>query len=57
MMKAIKPLFVTQLYVSKLLDTPFIDILEVEASCHSVAEDDLAGQQWCEDNGYQGYTS
>ena len=23
----------------------------------SIAEDDLAGQQWCEDNGYSGYTS
>ena len=56
-MKAIKPLFVTQLYVSKLSDVNRIDILELEASCHSIAEDDLAGQQWCEDNGYQGYTS
>lgn len=57
MMKAIKPLFVTQLYVSKLSDVNRIDILELEASCHSIAEDDFAGQQWCEDNGYQGYTS
>ena len=56
-MKAIKPLFVTQLYVSKLSDVSIIDISELEASCHSIAEDDLAGQQWCEDNGYQGYTS
>ena len=23
----------------------------------SLAEDDLAGQKWCEENGYQGYTS
>jgi uncharacterized protein (TIGR02466 family) len=27
------------------------------ASCFSIAEDDEAGQDWCEENGYAGYTS
>ncbi len=57
LMKVIKQLFVTQLYVAKLSDVNIIDILELEASCRSIAEDDLAGQQWCKDNGYSGYTS
>ena len=30
---------------------------ELEASCYSIAEDDEAGQEWCEENGYPGYTS
>jgi uncharacterized protein (TIGR02466 family) len=29
----------------------------MEASCFAIAEDDEAGQQWCEDNAYPGYTS
>ena len=56
-MKSITPLFVTQLYVSNLSSVGELDISELEVSCHSIAEDDLAGQQWCEDNGYSGYTS
>ena len=53
-MKSITPLFVTQLYVSNLSSVGELDISELEVSCHSIAEDDLAGQQWCEDNGYSG---
>ncbi len=30
---------------------------ELETSCYSIAQDDDAGQDWCEDNGYPGYTS
>jgi uncharacterized protein (TIGR02466 family) len=29
----------------------------MEASCWSIAQDDEAGQAWCEANGYPGYTS
>ena len=29
----------------------------LHASCFSIAEDDEAGQAWCEENGYPGYTS
>ncbi len=57
-MTQIKSLFSTRLYraeLSEFGDT--VDTEELEASCLSIAEDDEAGQQWCEDNGYPGYTS
>ena len=44
-MKSITPLFVTQLYVSNLSSVGELDISELEVSCRSIAEDDLAGQQ------------
>ena len=56
-MKSITPLFITQLYLSNLSIVGELDISELEVSCRSIAEDDLAGQQWCENNGYSGYTS
>jgi uncharacterized protein (TIGR02466 family) len=49
-----RSLFATRLYHSKL---EAIDASELEASCLSIAEDDEAGQQWCEENGFPGYTS
>ncbi|MGH1426272.1 MAG: TIGR02466 family protein, partial [Pseudooceanicola sp.] len=57
-MPDIKSLFATRLYRAALsgLGTP-IDPAELETSCYSIAEDDEAGQQWCEDNDYPGYTS
>jgi uncharacterized protein (TIGR02466 family) len=57
-MTQISSLFVTRLYQARLaeLGAP-IDIPELEASCWSIAEDDEAGQTWCEENGYPGYTS
>lgn len=54
-MAQIKSLFVTRLYHAALADD--IDRTELEASCYSIAEDDDAGQEWCEANGYPGYTS
>lgn len=57
-MPQIESLFVTRLYHAKLSEqSPKIDADELEASCYSIAEDDEAGQQWCEDNDYPGYTS
>ncbi len=53
-MTHIKSLFVTRLYQAPLGD---IDTAELEASCYSIAEDDEAGQEWCEENGFPGYTS
>ncbi|MEO0372501.1 MAG: TIGR02466 family protein [Pseudomonadota bacterium] len=51
-------LFVTRLYRAALSDHgPSVDMQELEASCYSIAEDDEAGQDWCEENGYPGYTS
>ena len=57
-MSNIKSLFVTRLYHAALSEQGgAIDTGELEASCWSIAQDDEAGQQWSEDNGYPGYTS
>ncbi|WP_195819738.1 TIGR02466 family protein [Roseobacter sp. MH60115] len=57
-MSTIDSLFVTRLYRASLSEKkPAIDTAELQASCWSIAEDDEAGQDWCEQNGYPGYTS
>lgn len=57
-MPEISSLFVTRLYRARLSEKgKGVDAAELLASCNAVAEDDEAGQQWCEDNGYPGYTS
>ncbi len=56
-MPQIKSLFATRLYHARLNDHGIIDAQELQASCYSIAEDDEAGQQWCETEGYPGYTS
>src|SRR6056297_3698825 len=57
-MSQIRSLFVTRLYRAALSEHgPAIDAQELEASCYSIAEDDEAGQDWCETEGYPGYTS
>lgn len=57
-MSDITSLFVTRLYRAALaeLGKP-IDSAEIETSCWAIAEDDEAGQEWCEKNDYPGYTS
>lgn len=50
--------FVTPIYHAALGDHgQNIMIPELETSCWSIAEDDEAGQEWCDKNGYPGYTS
>ena len=58
-MPEITSLFVTRLYRARLNDLAKkkIDYGELRASCEAIAEDDEAGQDWCEANGYPGYTS
>ncbi|WP_375259908.1 TIGR02466 family protein [Citreimonas sp.] len=57
-MPDIRSLFATRLYHAKLSDHgPAVDNRELTASCYSIAEDDEAGQEWCETEGYPGYTS
>ena len=56
-MTKIKLLFSTPLYQAKLSEVGKIDMLEIERSCWSIAQDDEAGQKWCEENNYPGYTS
>ena len=50
-------LFSTPLYQAKLSEVGKIDMLELEKSCWSIAQDDEAGQKWSEENNYPGYTS
>ncbi|WP_340303183.1 2OG-Fe(II) oxygenase family protein [Roseobacter sp. HKCCD7870] len=57
-MALISSLFVTRLYHGNLHEAaPHLDLAELEQSCLVIAEDDEAGQTWCEENGYPGYTS
>ncbi|MGR3712975.1 MAG: 2OG-Fe(II) oxygenase family protein [Shimia sp.] len=57
-MTKIESLFVTRLYRARLSEfSSKVDAEELEASCYSIADDDEAGQAWCEEKGYPGYTS
>ena len=57
-MARISSLFVTRLYHARLSERGApLDDDELKASCYAIAEDDEAGQRWCEENGYPGYTS
>jgi uncharacterized protein (TIGR02466 family) len=57
-MSQIESLFATRLYRSALSEQGKpIDTPELEATCLSIAEDDEAGQVWCEENDFPGYTS
>jgi uncharacterized protein (TIGR02466 family) len=57
-MAQISSLFVTRFYRAALNEHgPAIDAAELEQSCLVIADDDEAGQDWCEENGYPGYTS
>ena len=57
-MADIKSLFVTRLYQAALSEhTPPVDAAELEATCLSIAEDDEAGQDCCEENDFPGYIS
>jgi len=57
-MADISSLFVTRLYQAQLSELGTkIDGDELAASCFSIAEDDEAGQEWCEREGFPGYTS
>jgi len=57
-MPQIDSLFVTRFYraaLSELGPAPSHDALE--DTCLAIAEDDTAGQDWCEENAFPGYTS
>lgn len=50
----IKTLFVTKLYRAEVAG---IDNASLLKSCRAIASADKAGQRWCRENKYQGYTS
>jgi len=52
-----KLLFSTPLYHASLADSGNFDLGQLEKSCWSIAQDDEAGQKWCDENNYPGYTS
>ena len=52
-----KLLFSTPLYHASLAETGNFNMKELEKSCWSIAQDDEAGQKWCDENNYPGYTS
>ena len=57
-MTKISSLFVTRLYRANLAELGKApEAAELENSCLVIADDDVAGQQWCEDNNFPGYTS
>lgn len=57
-MSKIESLFATRLYQASLSEfSKAPDAEELENSCLSIAEDDEAGQDWCEENSFPGYTS
>lgn len=56
---ALRSLFVTQIYEASLAgERGFADFLaELEDACRMLAAEDRAGQAWCKQNAYGGYTS
>ena len=57
-MTTIRSLFATRLYHAPLSAfDPGIDPNELAQNCYAIAEDDEAGHDWCEAQGYPGYTS
>ena len=56
-MKEITTVFATPLYHAPLAAQGDVDLSDIERSCWSIAQDDEAGQNWCTENGYPGYTS
>lgn len=57
-MTKITTLFATRLYAARLSDHgATVAAQDLETACWSIAQDDEAGQDWSEANGYTGYTS
>ena len=57
-MPNVKSLFATRLYHAVLSELgQAVDLSELQKSCLVIAEDDEAGQTWCEKNDFPGYTS
>ena len=57
-MSDILDLFITRIYRTALNNYDIkINSDELETTCFSIAHDDVAGQRWCEENDYSGYTS
>lgn len=53
MAASIETLFVTKVYRAELA----LDTALYAQACHQIADQDTAGQAWCREKAYQGYTS
>jgi uncharacterized protein (TIGR02466 family) len=55
----LRTLFATQVYEASLTSDPEFENFNADilAACKMLADEDLAGQNWCRDHGYGGYTS
>jgi uncharacterized protein (TIGR02466 family) len=55
----VRLLFPTPIYEAALADGPKLEAFnaELEDACRMLAAEDRAGQAWCRQNGYGGYTS
>ena len=57
-MTKLSSLFATRLYHGSVSEAaPAFSQSDLLAACWSIAQDDEAGQDWCEEQGYPGYTS
>lgn len=57
-MAKVKSFFATRIYQAALAELDdAVGIEELEKSCYAIATDDEAGQAWCDENDYLGYTS
>ncbi len=57
-MPSVDHLFATQIYQARPLGTRAKRLnADLERACHVIAGGDRAGQAWCRDHGYAGYTS
>lgn len=56
---ALRTLFVTRIYEASLAGQPGFDAFNADLAeaCRAIAREDKAGQAWCRDNAYGGYTS
>lgn len=56
-MAAIEKLFVTQVYRTEIGKTSPGLVAALKDACLGIAAEDRAGQAWCRENAYRGYTS
>lgn len=57
-MSSVEQLFVTKIYRTEIAGAAGKRLLgDLETACFAVAWDDAAGQAWCKENAYPGYTS
>jgi uncharacterized protein (TIGR02466 family) len=55
---SVSPFFMTEVYRSDFAGTSLDPLItRLDEACRALAAEDVAGQKWADQNGYQGYTS